>query len=464
MRILLLSLICISALYSSTPEFGRYQTWTNAKGQSLEAAYLGTSGAKVSLQLLSGKTSLVPIQSLSSSDQEWIQRYGWPLDSSHWFGWSKSMSLGANAVQFKKVDDSEYRNTFESEHFRVKCSTAIDNQAWKQIFRQLELFFRFMESSPWGVAATPRHNDRFEIVLTSDEYHYQLEGGSPGSAGIYIPSKQLIFTHLVALGLRPRNYFHEPKIDLSVLTHELTHMLMDDYMFITPAWLLEGMAEYVSFFPLTHGKVNPREHLKRAQDAHLRVAQYERKSILRSGPAPQPQDVFRLPLAEWQSGEYTNTQGESIQNTDNIIPFYNRGFLICYYLLHSSQDSTNRLRNYLHARRQAAPPLLEQMKQYQAEKDAYQIELRKYRGELLKLAREMNLRPQITPGQRRPTFEFPEGTELPPEPIAPQLPPALEQGIDGFSHLGLLYPPSWTEEQFFADMEKFLKKQGFQLQ
>lgn len=99
---------------------------------------------------------------------------------------------------------------------------------------------------------------RNKILLFETEASYFKNGGPPGSAGVFMPGKDLVMVPLSSLGVKKlgSSYTIDYDSDNKTLTHELTHHITDRHYYAPGArgWFSEGLAEYVGVTPYRSGK------------------------------------------------------------------------------------------------------------------------------------------------------------------------------------------------------------------
>jgi len=348
-KVLFSLFLMLFSLYAEE-SIDNWRIWISNDGKELEALYYGSKEDKVHLCLKeSFKEVIVPLQRLSEVDQLIVKEKGWEAHSGKWLGWRKDIALGKLQVAY---DEIQHERHYESKHFSVKSVGDLPLTTWQNIFRQLEAFYLFMDSSPWGITATPDKN-KYDVIIARDEHDYHVQGGLHGSAGVFIKDRQLVMTFPSALG---------PKGDqLDVISHELTHLLMDDLIGVCPAWFIEGIAEYVTCFPILAGKISTNGHYKKAKEYAENT--YRRDNI-------RIDEVYNLSLKDWQ---------KSGVSPERVKAYYYNSFLIAYYLIEANRrESIPRLKRYITARKYRSLELEEKLSNMETELDKYNKQFELY--------------------------------------------------------------------------------------
>jgi len=145
------------------------------------------------------------------------------------------------------VESVEYEQPgfyYETSHFsfksRVQFSTSlVRNLAW-----YFETTHAYMEQLPLSFART-QETAKHKILLIESAEEYYRNGGPIGSAGVYIPFRDLVMVPLSSVGVKKAGSRY--KIDLEdrsnrVLSHEIVHALTDQAYFQAGArgWFTEG--------------------------------------------------------------------------------------------------------------------------------------------------------------------------------------------------------------------------------
>lgn len=413
---------------------GTYRIWTSGDGREIEAAYYGSRGETAELQI-KGKatTSQVPASRFSENDQEYLRAESWQLGSKHWSGWRNNIIISKFQVDFTSVNEGEY---YESDHFRIRSNGKLVPDTWRSIFRQLESFYLLMKSSPWGIESTPK-SGKFDIVIAENEYGYRREGGPEGSAGVFMIKEQLVLTFPEAMGIRNGEL---PKyFSLQVLSHELVHLLMDNFIRVCPAWMIEGMAEYVELFSITSGKISTNSH-------HKNSTTYAQRNGFSSLGLP---DLVRMPLREWHA------------DPGGVRMKYFQGFLICYYLLESDKrENIPRLMRYLDAKKASAEAVNEAFNSSGVAIASYKEEYEVYKKAMKEFfdRPDVHVTEDVETGNR--SFTAPEGVKPPTPPADPDVLSHEDYDAEVFKYLELLYPPDITEAQFIENVIEFSKERG----
>ena len=416
MKVAFFSLLA-TGLLSALPE-GELEsysrTWTSSDGKELQARLLGVKEGKAALKLESGNVSHVPFSRLSADDQTFLKEEGWPLPKA-WRGWPDDLQVTLSSIRIKDLGQREKWFTYQSDHFEVAAEAELGSTCVREICRLLEGVYLLMETSPWGVLATPK-DEHFRIELYQTKGSYLKNGGPPNSAGVYLTERAVFMVPFSSLGIEESSAgWRQGKNGSSkTIVHELTHMLMADAVSYLPPWLVEGAAEYMELIPLRTSVFRPGSLEKEIRNHN----EYMIERIVGGKPAPLAK-VFDLNLYEWQSGGRKRPQPEPTSTRGGMVPtrtmglgpssnpvtgFYHSGLLLTYFFIHlDGKGDAAGLQRFIAASQKNSKHLEQFDKDYIAYRQAWKDFAAKPEVE------------EVAPG----SYRFPENLTPPTSPVYP---------------------------------------------
>ena len=199
---------------------------------------------------------------------------------------------------------------------------------------------------------------------------YHAAGGPPRSGGVYIPRQKVFLAPLDLMGLKatPSGWKKVSKedFDVSVIVHELTHMLTHDMLDNLPLWVNEGFAEYMAGIPFEANsfKVGEEKIKEGVQDRFVREFERmrargnmqgvklkgnERRDFLKSDAIPhlfRVARVLKMTDADWDAcaKSDTTTPGQA----PKMARLYRTAHLIIYYFIQiEGEKGVTKIRRFL---------------------------------------------------------------------------------------------------------------------
>lgn len=259
------------------------RTWTNKDGRTVDAALFSIQGDQVSLKLQNGQVAQVPIASLAQTDQDYLREwvasrspktrsmgdgsaevipYGGPPAAEKW---PRTFSMEGSAdAQIIKEDAEAKEFIYETEHYEFVCDSKFSTNLVKEFARIFEATYELNCHLPLDLKPRPeRLRKKFRARIFTEESDYFSAGGIAGSAGIYSGGKKTLMVPLKSLGVKmvgSRVSIDYSAQDYRTLIHEITHQMMNHWLFALPSWLTEGSAEYVELAEYSRGKFSFLRH------------------------------------------------------------------------------------------------------------------------------------------------------------------------------------------------------------
>ncbi len=246
------------------------RVWTNTSGKQVTAELVRVDKDQVQLQMVNGQQAIVPLASLSSGDQAWIQEHPsaaigsdagrLPWDKRYLPGTVQESQLDMN---IKVVKEAPGNCIYESGHFRFKTTAKLGVLVMNDVCRAFESTYELVRRLPWGVIPKPEEGrTKFQAELYETRAQYLATGAPEWSGGVYVRKDKIFRMPFEELGLTraPRSkaggYARVGAINNDTITHEITHQIMHEYLPFAPVWLLEGTAEYTAHLPYSSGQFN----------------------------------------------------------------------------------------------------------------------------------------------------------------------------------------------------------------
>lgn len=247
--------------------------WTDVDGRKIEAELLEPGKHEVTLQLVNGQTTKVPVTRLSTADQAYLNKvtreqpkpHGVPITGTisrcmgfdaYWPSASQcSLDLKIDVVS---EDKQAQKFVYQSAHYQFVCNAQLRPSVVAAMASLFEGTHELLRVLPLNnrLTATPT---KLRVFLFDSMAGYYATGAPPGTAGVCIGSgaNAVILVPLESLGVRKipnkDEFGVDPKHTNKVLAHELTHALMEDQV-KAAAWYIEGSAEYVRLTPFAAGR------------------------------------------------------------------------------------------------------------------------------------------------------------------------------------------------------------------
>ena len=239
------------------------RTWTNFVGTQFEGVMTNTDGKEVTLKLKSGQSISLEVAKLSKEDQQYLRRNHSRagVGEEKWTNWDQkypfNVTVSNQAYSVESVENAKPGFYYETTHFSFKSQVQLSTILVRKLAWYFETTHAYMEQLPLSFART-QEVEKHKILLVETAEDYYRNGGPLGSAGVYIPSSDLVMVPLSSLGVKKVG--NRYTIDLAdqsnrTLSHEIVHALTDQAYFKAGAlgWFTEGLAELVSVTPYKNG-------------------------------------------------------------------------------------------------------------------------------------------------------------------------------------------------------------------
>jgi len=251
------------------------RTWNDSRGRPFEAELVRVDGANVILTLPNGRSFSMPQSDLSAADRAFLSGKGGgtapnapavqmtsPATLNFGRPWPREVRMdGASNCKVISEDAKTGRYVYESPGYRFTCDARVTDDALRNFSVMFETTRKFAQLLPLSLGGGRERNGKLDILLFGTQNAYISAGGSPGSAGCFVPSKGVVMVPMESLGLVKggTGYSLDIKKKNDVLVHELAHQLSPNVYFVPGAlgWFSEGLAEYMAATPYSWGYFSP---------------------------------------------------------------------------------------------------------------------------------------------------------------------------------------------------------------
>lgn len=259
-----------SGLFLCSALLAGARSWTDVKGRKIEAEMVSKTASSVTV-LMKGKKTTIPLSKLSQADRDFVKQ--WQAESKS-AKKSKSTSevdveeyfnlpwprLISTDLSFDIEVDTDTENTFiyRSPNYEFVSNTQLSKVVVKRFAVLFEATRKYVQEIPYASRKAYKEGANYKVMLFDTKSSYYRAGGPDGSAGVYMPSKDVIMVPCESLGLIKRGSSWALDYDKTnkTLPHEITHQLMDKEYYAPGAsgWFSEGIAEYIAVTPYRSGK------------------------------------------------------------------------------------------------------------------------------------------------------------------------------------------------------------------
>lgn len=249
--------------------------------------------------------------------------------------WPTSTSVSRNlSIRIASEDKANNRYVYQSSNYEFICDVQLSSSIVKKFALMFEATKEYCRRLPISSikAHVPGNGERNRILLFASMRRYIQNGGVAGSAGVFIPSKNIVMVPLSSLGVQKLSgrYTIDHSESNIVLTHELVHQLTDPEYFQHGArgWFSEGLAEYCAATPYQSGQYVTRSN-KDNIEAYVTAFGRDNKhgrGLGKKIKAPNLKDFMLQPYGSFVSNANYN---------------YGLGTLITYYFFHLEPDRRN---------------------------------------------------------------------------------------------------------------------------
>ncbi len=416
------------------------RTWKSSDGRTIEAALVQADRTNVILKLRNGREATVPLERLSEEDRRHIATLAET---------GRTLRVGPMPEETKidpNLPAEGGPKVYTTRHFTFECETEVTKAFISEASRVFEGTFEAVRALPLGIDPKPaegetRFRTRFlergtfvnEFLRNREEENTPPEGGPAVAptgagtdnvanvAGVYIPRRKEVLVPYSSLGvsMSGSKVSLRRSSDTSTLIHEVTHQVMHEWLAVTPLWVGEGLAEYLSAVPYQNGRFefkNAAAGLKEALEQDFGIAEGREVMIHR------PHELVDQSNAAWTG----------------VPQDYLSALMLTYYFIHLDQpekpcatlaaylallrDSREEVENHISEHNRA-------VREFEEKRLAYNEEVGKFNAALTAFKAEVdayNGRVDTYNTQLRNGVPEGERIEVGAEPVAPTPPADLE--------------------------------------
>lgn len=350
-NILLITLTVIVQCGIST---AKPETWTLNNKQTVEGELHTIRKGNVAIKTPNKQIVSIGFKAFSPSSQGkiklWAHNQGGNLEFASWIKspdsafnqpWPKSV-YGPNTptVYINQKETKKGHYVYDSDHYKFISDGRLDRRVVQKFTTLFETTYNYNMKLPINVPGKYRPKDhKFTIYLFGRYENYLRNGGSPGSAGVYLINHQVILVPMASLGLfwDISKWKYDKSKQNSVLSHEITHQLMAG---INKApWFIEGSAEYVANTRYTHATF----HVHGAKYNIFKSVVYKNPGNLQTARKLGPK-VIMPPLKSFMNMNYDQFSGSNTNRN------YGMALLLTYYFYHiDGSGNAHSIKNYVKA-------------------------------------------------------------------------------------------------------------------
>ncbi|MEP6671235.1 MAG: hypothetical protein ABJF10_18885 [Chthoniobacter sp.] len=162
------------------------------------------------------------------------------------------------SMTIQVVRETPGKSVYRSKHFEFTTPVKLGVASMTAICKTFESTYELVAKLPWGINPWPEDGRIFRAELFMSREDYLWTGAPEWSAALYLPREGVFRIPFEEVGLRSRGneFFLGGPINNEVITHEVTHQMMHEYLRYMPIWLAEGLAEYTAHLPYDSGRYN----------------------------------------------------------------------------------------------------------------------------------------------------------------------------------------------------------------
>lgn len=249
------------------------RVWTAADGRTFEAALVRVEGGNAVFRFENGRTFSTPVEGMSPRDRTLLLAVrtvsgGEPERPAMLnFGapWPRGVRMdGPSQSKVVSEDPKTGRYVYESPNYRFTCDARLTSDVLRNFAMMFETTHKFAGNLPLGMLGGV-NQPKLDILLFENMTGYIRAGGTPGSAGCFVPSTGAVMVPMSSLGLERTGTGFSLDMDRhnSVLVHELAHQLTPRAYYaqgMRNGWFIEGLAEYFAVTPYHWGYFQPDPH------------------------------------------------------------------------------------------------------------------------------------------------------------------------------------------------------------
>ncbi|MGJ8726745.1 MAG: hypothetical protein ACSHYB_19530 [Roseibacillus sp.] len=242
--------------------------WTDSSGRAFEATLIRLDGSKVILNV-SGRQRSFELSQLSAADQSFLKSGGTPSPTPRApqrenpvaRDLPKNGQIQADvSIQIKRLraEPENNRWVYGSPNFEFICDEDLGLNSVRRFAWMFESVWQFCSTMPYDIPRLrAQQKVRMKTYLIKNYADYVKMGGVPRTAGVYIPSQDIVLIPFSSLDLGQGGGLKDAN---NTLRHEVTHQLMTGQS-QQAGWFIEGSADYVATVPYDKTRMLTGRHL-----------------------------------------------------------------------------------------------------------------------------------------------------------------------------------------------------------
>jgi len=347
---------------------GEVREWKTKDGKhSVKAGFVSIQGEIVTLKnAVSGKKKEISVSILSDVDRKYLaglrkekpQSDGGVPDSKAANDRNGESSLlnpnyedpwptvsaveGDVLIDLVEEDKERQRFVYHSAHYEFVCDVRLKKSLVGKFAKMFETTFQAMVDLPLNFEKARGFDSskRLKIALFETEETYIMNGGQPGSAGMYrfntATNEDLVMVPLSSLGVKSSgsSYRLDRKVSNRTLVHELAHQLTDRSLYVkgSRGWFTEGFAEYVCASKYSHatGRITFGNNVRE-------ITAYATDQDKSEDGRNLGEEILVGSLKDYMLQPYEDFTGDAVANKN-----YGVGLLITTWLIHMDDGGSRK--------------------------------------------------------------------------------------------------------------------------
>jgi hypothetical protein len=296
--------LSIGALQGSPAEVQEMsRQWIDLEGRTLVATLVTAGPSRAELRRSDGSIVSVPIDKLNKESRAhidaWRSRNPASLTDLNTGSWPLQVSAGENG-RITALDHMPIQNIYRyrSRHFELVSNIELPQQVAEDIATVFEATLAVLQQAPLGINLKPPASP-YRVELYDTKENYEQAGGAKGSGGRYLASRNTMLLALDNLGIKNSGDQLEldHKNNTFILKHEVTHQILSGWTPHMPAWLSEGLAEFIAAAPYHNGTY---QFHRMTENILNYVNKWRFNQDPRQIPVVPPSILMRMSYSQWQ--------------------------------------------------------------------------------------------------------------------------------------------------------------------
>ena len=277
--------------------------WTRRNGHPFRAELLAADGLRATFGSGGVPKWIVPLSELDAKSAASVQAWRSddrtrPLvDARLLAPWPAHAE--APAFEARLVGEEAGQQIYESPNFRVLSDLKLPLPAVRDLVMVFESTRNALIALPLGLHAGGE-TDKYTVLFAGTVEAYAALGGPPGTGGYFHGRSGRMLVSLANLGITQKAGAVQLQYDqnLFVLKHEVTHQLLARWHGRLPAWLNEGLPEFIASLPYSRGRYTLQNPTAGTRDY---VLKWRKAREDRSVSIVPPAKLLTMQDSEWNA-------------------------------------------------------------------------------------------------------------------------------------------------------------------